>query len=229
MRLSLLALAGTAALASAQVTTFDNGTEGWSVSGRDDISLTGGNPGANMDVVLIDVFGADVRNSSSAFTGDYRGRGNLTFTIDLQIDAIDFFFSPVSRDLVVELRNFDTPGIDGFASIYAHLGVISAADTSGWTTFQATLDTSAVDLPGNWFGAGAEDPNTFEPILPDGVTVQDVLSGVDEVAFTTFVPGFFFGFTNFDMSVDNVGVIPAPAGIALALGGLGVCGIRRRR
>ena len=44
----------------------------------------------------------------------------------------------------------------------------------------------------------------FEPTLPDGVTFADVLANVDEVLFTTFVPGFFFGFTEFGLGVDNV-------------------------
>ena len=31
-----------------------------------------------------------------------------------------------------------------------------------------------------------------------------MLRNVDEVAFTTFVPGYFYGFTNFDIQVDNI-------------------------
>lgn len=227
MRVQALFLMAAVTAAGAQVTTFDSGTEGWSVSGRDDISLSGGNPGANMDVQLFDVFGADTRNSSAAFTGDFRNRGLLSFTIDVQVDNIDFFGTPVSRDLVVELRNYDTPGTGEFSSIWAHLGTLSPSQD--WTRYSMDLDTWAADLPGGWNGAGGEDPNTFEPILPPGVGLQDVLSGIDEIAFTTFVPGFFFGFTNFDMSVDNVGiVVPAP-GIALVLPMGALLAGRRRR
>lgn len=227
MKMAVVTLTGLAAAASAQVTTFDNGAEDWSVSGRDNISLNGGNPGAHMDVFLDDVFGADIRNSSSRFTGDFRNRGVLTFTVDIQIDSIQFFFSEVERDLVVQLRSYDVDGQGTAASIWAPLGTLGAFNQD-WTTYQASLDTSAIGLPSGWFGAGDEDPNTFEPILPPGVTVQDVLANVDELAFTTFVPGFFFGFTNFDMSVDNVGIIPSPAGALALLGGLGVLGRRRR-
>ena len=56
---------------------------------------------------------------------------------------------------------------------------------------------------------GDEDPVTFEPILPAGRSWTDVLAGVDRIEFTTFVPGFFFGFTNFDLSIDNVSIAPA--------------------
>jgi hypothetical protein len=216
-----------AASAEAQVTTFDGGTEGWSVSGRDDISQFGGNPGANMDVFLDDVFGAEIRNSTAPFTGDFRNRGNLTFTVDIQIDSIQFFFSEVERNLVVQLYNYDVDGRGTAASVWAPIGTLGIFNTE-WTTYSATLDTTSVGLPGGWFGAGDEDPNTFEPILPPGVTVQDVLAGVDEIAFTTFVPGFFFGFTNFDMSVDNVGIVPAPGAIAVMIGSLGLLGRRRR-
>ncbi len=227
MKLALIVLGGLVAAASGQVTTFDNGTEGWSVSGRDNISQFGGNPGANMDVFLDDVFGADIRNSTSPFTGDYRGRGVLTFTVDIQIDSIQFFFSEVERDLVVQLRNYNVDGNGTMASIWAPIGTLGAFNPD-WTTYSATLDTSAIALPTGWFGSGDEDPNTFEPILPPGITVQDVLASVDEIAFTTFVPGWFFGFTNFDMSVDNVGIIPAPAALATLICGLGLIARRRR-
>lgn len=207
------------------ITGFESGLEGWSVSGRE---TTGpGNPGTGLDVLLIDVFGAEIRNDTLA--GDFRNRGILDFTVDIQIDSIDFFGQFVSRDLVIELRSFDVDGSGQFASIFAPIGVLNGTGM-GWTTFSASLNTASTDLPAGWFGAGAEDPVTFEPILPAGIGVQDVLANVDQVNFTTFVPGFFFGFTNFDMSVDNVGyrVVPAPAS-ALALGLGGLVAMRRRR
>jgi hypothetical protein len=37
--------AGLTTTAMADTTTFDNGTEGWSISGRDTINPVGGNPG----------------------------------------------------------------------------------------------------------------------------------------------------------------------------------------
>lgn len=224
---ALSVLMSGAAAGQDMITDFESGLEGWSVSGRE---TTGpGNPGVGLDVFLLDVFGSQTRNSTGGFAGDYTGRGELEFTIDIQIDSIDFFGQPVPRDLVVQLQSFDVDGNGTLASIWAPLGLLNG-NGMDWTTFSASLDTSSTDLPAGWFGAGAEDPNTFEPVLPAGVTVQDVLANVDQLEFTTFVPGFFFGFTNFDMSVDNVGyrVIPAPASAALlSLGGLAA--VRRRR
>ncbi len=227
--LVITAIIGSTGLAAGQdfVNDFESGLNGWSVSGRE---TTGpGNPGNGLDVFLLDVFGSETRNSTGAYVGDYSNSGELEFTIDVQIDSIDFFGSPVPRELVVQLKSFDADGAGTFASIWAPIGVLDG-NGMDWTTFSTTLDSSATELPSGWFGAGGEDPVTFEPILPDGISIQDVLANVDQLEFTTFVPGFFFGFTNFDMSVDNVGyrVVPAPASLGLVgLGGLAAC--RRRR
>ena len=88
-----------------------------------------------------------------------------------------------------------------------------------------------------WGGTGAEDPVTYEPILPPGVTFADVLAGVDRMVFTTLQPGFFYGFTDFDLRIDNITAIreapdPAdldgngsvgPSDLAILLGAWGSC------
>jgi hypothetical protein len=97
--------------------------------------------------------------------------------------------------------------------------------------YSVTIDDPNSDiLPPGWGGFGAEDPDTFEPILPEGVTFADVLSGVDEIAFTTIQPGFFFSFDDYDVTLDNITIstIPAP-GSAVLLGAGGLFAARRRR
>lgn len=201
----------------ATTTTFDQGTEGWSVSGRDDISATGGNPGANMDVELIDVFGADIRNDSNpAFLGNLATLGTpLRLAVDIQIGSINFFGTEVSRDLVVELVDYNPPGSNyPYVSVYFPLGTLTSS-LPGWRRFEVTIaDPLSALLPAGWGGTGAEDPITFEPQLPADRTFTSVLASVDELRFTTFVPGFFFGFTNFEMQVDNptMEVVPEPTG-----------------
>jgi hypothetical protein len=230
----LAAVAFASASAGQIITTFDNGTEGWSVSGRDDISGTGGNTGANMDVFLLDVFGAETRNNTNAdFLGDYTRFGSsIELTVDMKITSIHQGFNPgfeLPRELVVDVRDYDNNNGLPWTSVWFTLGLLHAPTNSDWATYSVIIDdTSATDLPAGWGGYGDEDPNTFEPILPTDRTFESVLASVDELAFTTFVPGFFFGFTNFDMQVDNVGIrtIPAPStGVAM----LGLAGFAARR
>jgi len=218
--LPILALAlGTSMLvADETITTFDTGTEGWSISGRETIDEGGGNPGENMHGILVDVFGADTRNRTNVeFLGDYnRFGGSIEISIDIKVNSIDFFGTPVPRELVVDLRNFDDQTGFTWASVWYSLGVLDSRVNNEWTTYKIIIeDTATLDLPAGWRGSGAEDPDTFEPILPEGRTFASVLEQVDEITFTTFVPGFFFGFTNFDVQVDNITVrsigAPCPA------------------
>jgi hypothetical protein len=214
-------------------TTFDNGLEGWSVSGRTDINPTGGNPGANLNGLLIDVFGADIRNNTNdAFLGDLSRYGTFELSIDIQVNSITFGDQQVPRDLVVELRDYTNTNGLPWTSVYFHLGTLSAIEEGldGWVTYSVVIDDPfAADLPEGWGGYGDESP-FGDPILPADRTFASVLSSVDEISFTTFVPGFFFGFTNFDIQVDNVSIrsVPAPSAAALLVVG-GLVGTRRRR
>ncbi len=224
---------GATRAALADTTNFDSGDDGWSVSGRNTVVSDNGNPGANMDVVLIDVFGADIRNTTNpAFLGDYTARGAIRLTVDVRTDFIDFFGTPVTRELVVELRD-NTPSSTGapYVSVWASLGILDET-RPGWRTYAIDLlDPNSTTLPAGWGGTGDEDPVTFEPRLPADRTFTSVLASVDELHFTTFVPGFFFGFTNFGMAVDNVGftAIPEPTSAALLLTGLLAAPRRFRR
>lgn len=226
-------LATVPAAAAGGLVTFDNGTEGWSISGRDTIALTGGNPGANLHGQLVDVFGADIRtNTNTDFLGDLTRYGPaIELSIDIQTNSIDFFGSQVPRELVVELRDYDNDNGYPWTSVWFSLGIIEGSGDPDWITYSVVIDDPfATDLPDGWGGYGDEDPDTFEPILPDDRTFTSVLQSVDELAFTTFVPGFFFGFTNFDIQVDNISIRPVPAPSALAMIGLaGLAGTRRRR
>lgn len=234
----IVCLCGVSAGALAQTTTvgFSNGAEGWvgpsGGGGATTIDPTGGNPDANMHTIFND-FGVTFSNSTNAaFLGDYTGAQSVTLSIDIQVNNINFFGQDVSRPWLVELRDFDgATGGYPWNSAWFLFDNISEADNSEWTTYSVTFDPNSAALPAGWGGYGAEDPNTFEPVLPDGVTFADVLSGVDEIAFTTLQPGFFFGFTDHEMRIDNISItrtVPAPSALAL-LGLTGLVGTRRRR
>lgn len=224
--------------AAASLTTLEDGNlNGWTNSGRDTISSINGNPGACVDEPVLDVFGLDVRNDSlSEILGDYTAHtGKVKFSIDIQTLSINPWWDPTfqyTRTLVLELRQYTPSAPTPYMSVWTELGLLTNANT-GYVTFSTEItDTNSTTLPTGWFGAGDEDPNTFEPILPAGVTFADVLSKVDEVHFTTFVPGYFYGFTDFYVRLDNIEtsfvVVPEPSSLGFAALALPALARRRR-
>ena len=132
------------------------------------------------------------------------------------------------------LLDHDIQGNSGSAGVFYEMTVLGSAIQSDWTTYSVTFDPTSATLPDGWIGRGDEDPNTFEPLLPNGATFADVLAGVDEFQLTGAVPGFFFGDAFFDIRIDNITVttsmssVPEPnaASIVMLTGLLGMC--RRR-
>jgi len=213
-----LCIAALAAIpASAETTTFSNGLEGWEgpqgPGGASFIDAGNGNPAPSYRTQFNN-FGITFSNNSNPdFIGDYTAAPSVTISTDVLTTLINFFGQDVSRDWVLELRDYDNPpGGFPWVSVWYDYADISAAQP-GWRNFSVTIaDTSATDLPPGWGGYGAEDPVTFEPELPADRTFTSVLAGVDEIAFTTLTPGFFFGFSDHDVSIDNLTVqfIPEP-------------------
>lgn len=191
------------------IVTFDNGTEGWNgpsgAGGATVIEATGGNPGAHLHTIFNDFGVTFVNSTNPAFVFDYTQEPIFTLSLDLEVEAIDFTGTPVLRPWLVELRDMDNPP-SGFpwVSVWFKFADISQASHGDWTTFTVTVaDTSVLELPAGWGGFGAEDAQG-SPMLPADRTFADVLAGVDAVAFTTLEPGFFFGFTDFDLHIDNI-------------------------
>jgi len=245
-KLSSLAAAGCAFIGAAQpalaveetTVTFDHGKQGWQgpqgSGGFSWISRRMGNQRPAYRTVFED-FGITFRNDSSAFTGDYTAVPALELGLDVKTNALSFFGSDVTRQLAVELRDYDgAPDGMPYVSVWYVLGTLDAAKT-GWETLSVKItDTTAAALPTGWGGYGAEDPVTYEPILPAGRTFASVLAGVDEIAFTTLVPGYFFGAADFDVVVDNLFVrplaaVPEPASAALLALGLAGLAWRARK
>lgn len=225
---ALLLAAGAVQAAAPVVTTFDNGREGWrGPQGSGGISWVG--PGFGNDApayrTVFQDFGITFSNQlNPAFIGDYTVMPSVAIGLDVNAQLVRFFGSDVTRDLVVELRDYDNaPAGYPYVSVWATLGTLDAANP-GWHTLSVLIpDTSATALPAGWGGYGAEDPVTFAPMLPADRTFTSVLAGVDEIAFTTLVPGYFYGATTFVVSVDNLtlAAVPEPASALLLAAGLG--------
>lgn len=208
--ITLIAIASGSSIAGDTTTvTFDNGTEGWTgpsgFGGATTIDPAGGNPGAHMQTIFND-FGITFRSSSNeAFVGDYTQFESITISIDVQVDFLSFPPIDVSRPFLLDLRDVDT-ATGGFpwSSVWFLFDHISEENNSEWTTYSVTFDPNSIEIPARWGGFGAEDPDTFEPTLPEGVTFAQVLSGVDTIAFTTLQPGWVFGFTDYEVGIDNI-------------------------
>lgn len=202
-----------AAGADTVVTTFDGGADdGWVGPNGDDgfgggtwVVPKGGNPTWNMRTVFNDFGIPYINTSNKSFLGDYTSADSITISIDVKVENLRFFGTNVSRPWVVQLCDVD--GATGgylWNSVWFKLAQVSQATHGGWTTFSVTFDPKATVLPPGWRGSGAEDPVTYEPILPPGVTFRDVLAGVDMIMFTTLEPGMFFGFTDHTFRIDNI-------------------------
>ena len=228
-------LASVASAGMSTVVTFDGGDQqGWTgpqgPGGATFIDLAEGN-GAPSLRTQFNNFGINFRNNTNpSFVRDLSVYEEVTFSVDVLVNDISFTGTPVSRPWVLELRDVDNDSSAPWDSVFFDFGDISAATEGEWTTFSVTIaNPSQTELPAGWRGAGADDPNTFEPILPAGRNFGDILSTYDEIALTTLEPGFFFGFTDFDVLIDNIRIETVPAPGAAALFGLGAIGVMRRR
>lgn len=216
-------------------TTFDGGTDGWvgptGFGGITFVDDTFGNPAPSFRTQFND-FGITFRNSTNpGFIGDYTATPQVDITIDAYTTKLNFLGMPTPRDFIVELRDYDNaPGGYPWVSVWTSLGELDESDP-GWHTWSVSIaDTSATELPAGWGGYGAEDPNTYAPILPADRTFASVLAGVDEIAFTTYVPGYFYSSSEYDVAIDNIGVyqVPEPGSAAL-LALMTLAGVIRRR
>lgn len=227
IRFSTLAIVVTASLASlcradTTVVTFNKGDDqGWfGPNGFDGFGggtwtvPNGGNPTWNMQTVFQD-FGIPYTNfTNKTFLGDYTASQSVTLKIDLRVENLKFFGTSVSRPWLVELRNTSlASGGYPWVSVWYKFAQISTATHGQWTTFSVTFDPRSTQLPAGWGGTGAEDPVTYEPVLPAGVTFRDVLEGIDIIAFTTLEPGLFFGFTDHSFRIDNITITRVPASV----------------
>jgi len=128
--------------------------------------------------------------------------------LDAKANVVNYLGSPTRRELVVELRDYDNPPQGHpYTSVWTIVGYLDAANNPGWHTLSVTIaDPKSTTLPEGWGGYGAEDKRG-RPFLPAGRTFADVLANVDEIAITTYQPGYLYGSDHdFDVVYDNIGV-----------------------
>jgi hypothetical protein len=209
--LALILFSAVSAMASAasdrSTVTFSNGTEGWvgvgDGVGGSWISSTPGEHGAAYYTNIPDTFGLNWTNRTNRdFVFNYGEARKLTIGIDIKVNSITYEGIEVQREPVLELRDYKNPyGGMPYTSVWYKLGTISAAQR-GWQHLSVTIDdTTSRNLPAGWGGYGSGGVS-----LPPGRTFADVLANFDEAAFTTFVPGMFYAFTNYDVAVDNISI-----------------------
>lgn len=233
---TLAGLAGSAALAGNILVNenFDNGAGDWFLQGQQNL-FPGGESGNYLGIPLIDAFGVTLHAASGPLTGDLTQYGGLEFSLSMRTFAFNNFdgqpIDPAFRPLTLQF--VDTGDPDDFTddvSVYVVSGSLPQVKDE-WSTISFTVPTTmGAGLPAGWGGTGDEDPETFEPILPADRTFESVMQSVDEVRITTFQPGFFYGFSFYEVGVDNLVVraVPAPGAIAV-MGVAGVGMLRRRR
>lgn len=245
LALSVVGTLGLAGHAQAGITTFDQGTQGWTApldpryNDYAQILPTGGNPGANYAISQYGAFFFDVHNTTNPdVVGNYAAKGGpIRLGLDVKVDSIlsstgDQAIVPIS----VSLFNLQIPGIDSPTGLTYVLGTISQAE-AGWRRFEVIIDDpTTLLLPTGWIGSGDLDAN-LAPVLPSGVTFMDVLSSVDMVQFSSIVPGYYNLPYNFVLAFDNLTVeylgtnaVAEPSAMMLLFAGVaGLCFFSRRR
>ena len=191
-----------------EVVTFSDGSEGWigttGSTGDTQLERAGGNPGHHLHTVFTN-FGIEFFNDTNAdHFQSLLSHDEVRIEVDLKVEEIDFFGTPATRPWVLEIRDYDDvpPGYL-WVSVWYLFEWVGAEDD--WRTFGVTITgTTSSELPAGWGGTGSELPPNYEPSLPANRTFASVLAGADEIAFTTYQPGWAFGFTDFDVRFDNV-------------------------
>lgn len=196
-----------------------------------------GNPGGNASLNSFVFFPSLGTTTNQAFLNDFSVYSEVTISFDLEVENLtDFNGNDLERPIGIQFVNDSFSGISGPAGVYYDLGIYSSSLQGDWTTLSVTFDPNSNTLPADWIGFGDEDPNTFEPLLPAGVTFADILGGVTEFSITGAKPGFFFSDSFNIIRIDNItlsasgGAVPEPTtGVVFVAIGLLAASRRRRQ
>jgi len=165
------------------------------------------------------------------FTGNYGSSKSVTISLDVYSQDVLYGWSgQVTRPLMVELRDFDTPpaGHD-YSSVWYYLGDLDASKPM--QHFSVTIDnTKSKGLPPGWRGYGVFTEDHV-PELPSDRTFKNILASVDEMVFSTALPNVVSDFVYFDVALDNIHIsaVPEPSQTMMLGAGLGLLALLARR
>jgi len=182
----------------------------WRAAHTEYILPGSGNPGAHLVEETLSSAVPWLRTpdegSDSMFTGDYRTRGVRSMGVDLITWDSDF---PVGgRNLTLLLiNNSGTPDDydDDLWAWYVSEGTIPDSsggiprDTrspAGWTPFDFAIPSMETAVPEGWEVWGL-------PGMTDNEIWNDVMSGVDQVAYMYGIPSTYYPFISWDVGMDN--------------------------
>ena len=195
-----------------QRTAFDNGSAGWlyqrEVPGIMWVDDSVGNQAPAIHHTQSFAQGSMMFQHRERWLQPLRSGLPVKFKLDTNALTVNYLGSPTARELVLELRDYDKPPKGHpYTSVWTIIGSLDAVNLPGWRTWSVTIaDPASATLPAGWGGYGAEN-KLGEPRLPRGRTFADVLAGVDEIAITTFQPGYAYGSDHdFDVVYDNIEV-----------------------
>ncbi|WP_229258408.1 PEP-CTERM sorting domain-containing protein [Duganella rivi] len=165
------------------------------------------------------------------FTGNYGTSKTVTISLDVYTKDVSYFgFGQTTRPLIVEMRDYDTPpaGLN-YSSVWYYLGDFDP--NKPLQHFSVTIaDTKSKGLPAGWGGYGAISED-MHPELPSDRTFKNILASVDQLVFSTAMPGVVSDFVNFDVALDNISIsaVPEPSETLMLGAGLGLLGLVARR
>ncbi len=231
----LLSAACTGALANPKTTLvdFSGDTHGWIGSQN----FPFGGTTIDSGITPTDALHANVEiptltfaTRDAAFTGNYGTSKTITISFDVYTKEINFFGTDVTRPFVLQLRDFDTPPPGSpFSSVWYKLGDLDASKP--FQHFSVTIaNTKSKGLPAGWSGTGAVDENG-QAELPSDRTFKNILASVDQLVFTSAMPGMGFEEAQFNVAIDNISIsaVPEPGQGAMLAGGLALLAWAARR
>jgi len=184
----------TPAPASTYKVTFSQGREGWYIGNQDTIKFGGSSfdPDFHLQYFNPSTWGIEIENFvHKKFVGNYFTKNAIQVGMDIRVDSIKFNGVEVSRSLILQLE--DDAGIGAY-----FIGKDLFA-SKGFQTMMFDIPLQE-DFPAGWKGYDLKNGLDF----PSDRTYGSVLRNVQRISFTTFQPGFAYGFTLFDIRVDNV-------------------------